>query len=195
MQWGKDPGLVGLGVKSCPLPVEKRMVIARCTKVFCWLAKKWHWQLANPLCWGKNVFLRWAHSQRFRSGSLISGIKTLAEVTWNCALEGWVFLIPHLILSTFHAGIRKIFLRLVLVNSPQLFFPPRFLALPLSSRVLSVACLFRKQRSLAKWWYSLLSDVPCQQHHMVWTRPWFGDVLKTTDSHRNGGLVEDSGEQ
>lgn len=33
-----------------------------------------------------------------------------------------VFLIPHLILSTFHAGIRKIFLRLVLVNSPQLFF-------------------------------------------------------------------------
>lgn len=32
------------------------------------------------------------------------------------------FLIPHLILSTFHAGIRKIFLRLVLVNSPRLFF-------------------------------------------------------------------------
>lgn len=31
------------------------------------------------------------------------------------------FLIPHLILSTFHAGIRKIFLRLVLVNSPHLF--------------------------------------------------------------------------
>lgn len=34
------------------------------------------------------------------------------------------FLIPHLILSTFHAGIRKIFLRLVLVNSPHLFSFP-----------------------------------------------------------------------
>lgn len=54
------------------------------------------------------------------------------------------FLIPHLILSTFHAGIGKIFLRLVLVNSPHLLFcSPQFLSPP-SPRFLSATYLFRK---------------------------------------------------
>lgn len=72
------------------------------------------------------------------------------------------FLIPHLILSTFHAGIRKIFLRLVLVNSPHLPPPPptQFLSPALSSRFLSATCLFRKQWSLGKGPYGLLSGVP-----------------------------------
>lgn len=53
-----------------------------------------------------------------------------------------VFLIPHLILSTFHAGIRKIFLRLVLVNSPHLFFfPPVPFSTPLLKISFSDICL------------------------------------------------------
>jgi len=57
------------------------------------------------------------------------------------------FLIPHLILSTFHAGRRKIFLRLVLVS---FLFSPQFLSPPLSSSFLSVMCVFRKQWSSGK---------------------------------------------
>lgn len=47
------------------------------------------------------------------------------------------FLIPHLILSTFHAGIRKIFLRLVLVNSPHLSPPPS--SVPFSTPLLKIS--------------------------------------------------------
>lgn len=60
------------------------------------------------------------------------------------------FLIPHLILSTFHAGIRKIFLRLVLVNSPRLFFffPLLVPFSTLSSRFLSATYSFRNPLGL-----------------------------------------------
>lgn len=123
MQQGKDPGILGLGVKSCPLPVEKRMVIACCEYEHILLASK-----EMALTTGKSTLLRKkcifeAGTQpAFSFGKSHKWNQNSCGGNMKLCVRRLVFLIPHLILSTFHAGIRKIFLRLVLVNSPHLFF-------------------------------------------------------------------------
>lgn len=101
------------------------------------------------------------------------------------------FLIPHLILSTFHAGIRKIFLRLVLVNSPHLFF-----SLLSSFLHPSPQDFFQQHICSESSGPQGNGDTSSSQMHYVSSTAHFklgpdmGMCWKTKGSHRKGGLVD-----
>lgn len=125
MQYRKDPGIFNLGVKSCPLPVEKRMVIACCEYERILLAsKEMALTTGKPTLLRKKCIFKAGTQPAFSFGKSHKWNQNSCGGNMKLCVRRLVFLIPHLILSTFHSGIRKIFLRLVLVNPPHRGFSP-----------------------------------------------------------------------